>query len=93
MLWCIRCGLLTCVLVQLCSGGGAYCCELASAVPSVLVVSNQRIEYGVALYSRFIINLNAPLGYLIDMEFFKSAHHSSFFGIMDYIHDVFHGEE
>ena len=72
-------------------GGGAYCCELASVVPSVLVVSNQHVEYGVSLYGRFIINLNAPLGCLVDVEFFKSVHHSSFFGIMDYVHDVFHG--
>jgi len=57
----------------------------------VLVVSNQRVEYGVALYSRFIINLNAPLGCLIDVEFFKRIHHSSFFGVMDYVLDVFHG--
>ena len=45
-------GLLICVQVPfLLGGGGAYCCELASVVPSVLVVSNQRVEYGVALYS------------------------------------------
>ena len=31
-------------------GEGAYCCVLASVVPSVWEVSNQRVKYGVALY-------------------------------------------
>jgi hypothetical protein len=62
-------------------------------VPFVLRLSNYCFEYGVSLYSQFIVNLISNAGQFVNVEFFQGVHHSPFVGVLDNVHYVFHWAE
>ena len=47
----------------------------------------------VLLYCHFIVDLDAPVCYIVYVELLECIHHSSFPCVLDYVHDVSHRPE